>query len=144
VPGAADIQGLVRFFEYLGDLRISVYRLKKSIDVDDPPALGKSNVLLRGQPLIAEKQSSVLLESRAQLGELVVVEVAQVYVANLGANRTAVSCDLHQCMLLARAGCGKRLGHAPAPAEIAEDGDNHIDHEQPGIQIQAPIQIQKY
>ena len=60
VPAAADVGGLVGFFEHLGDLGMSVDGVEETVDVDVAESTGERLVLVRRELLISEEQHAVL------------------------------------------------------------------------------------
>ena len=54
VPAAPNVGGLVRLLANLGDLGVTLRRMKKAVDVDFAPALSKSNVLVGTEILVKQ------------------------------------------------------------------------------------------
>ena len=72
VPLATDIAGLVRLLEHLSDLRMPLHGCEEAVDIDISPLLGKRDVLLGTQILIAKEDDAVLAQRFAHHGQLVV------------------------------------------------------------------------
>jgi len=74
VPAAADVARLLRLLPDLGDHWIAGDGGEKAVDVNRRKPLGKRDMLLRRELLVAEKDDAVLPEGAADLGENSVVD----------------------------------------------------------------------
>ena len=90
VPAAADIRRLLGFLSHFGDHRIAGDGGEEAVDVDRRKTLGKGDVLLWGEILVAKEDDTVLPEGTADLGERVGGNGSHEIDAGLSRHRHAV------------------------------------------------------
>src|SRR5207244_4668044 len=84
-PATGHIALLLGLLAHLSDRRIAGHRGEKAVDVDRGKPLGKREVLLRHQMLVAEEHDAVLAEGAADLGKNLVGQCGcQIDAGNLG------------------------------------------------------------
>ena len=72
MPCSANILFLVRFFTHLGNNRMRIDWLEKSVNVYLTPALGKFNVLVGCYILTTKKYYAVITKGLSYFGKLLV------------------------------------------------------------------------
>ena len=95
MPAAADVGGLVGFFEHFGDLGMSVDGVEETVDVDVAEATGERLVLVGCEVLISEEQDAVLGPRVDELRRLVVGQLVEGDVGHVGAEGIGDRGDLH-------------------------------------------------
>ena len=74
MPAGTDILLLLRLLAYLGDKRMRIDRVKKSIHVYLAPAARELDVLIRGYILISQENNTIVDESLTNLGKLFITD----------------------------------------------------------------------
>ncbi len=95
MPGRTYIRFLISLFAHLGDNRMGLYPLEKSVDIYPAPTFRKIDVLLRADLLVPQKNNPVFDLGLVQFSKLLVADSTR----NIKAVNHRSQCRTHRTNL---------------------------------------------